>query len=131
MITARIVRGEASGPVLKSDEPINFLAAVDRETGVVRDAAHPLHGRAVGGAVLAFPHGAGSSVGAYTIYSLGARGAAPAAVACLRADLTVATGCALAGVPMVVVDRAEFGSLRTGARAAVSDGAATLAAGGR
>ena len=109
-----IVRGRAAGPVVLSAAPINFLGAVDKRTGVVRDRDHELFGRSVAGAVLAFPRGAGSSVGAYTIYSLGREGAAPAAMVCREADMTVASGCALADIPLVVAGAAEYESLTDG-----------------
>lgn len=117
-----LVGGRARGAVMKSDAPINFLGAVDKRTGRVGDAAHPLHGRSVGGRVLVFPHGAGSSVGAYTIYSLKSNGAAPAAMVCKRADLTVASGCAVANIPLVLVGEGEFAGLEDG-RTVTVDGA--------
>ena len=119
-----IVAGSAEGEVLKSAEPINFLGAVDAEAGTVTDASHPLRGRQLAGTILAFPHGAGSSVGAYTVYALAANGVAPAAMICTRADTTVVTGCAVAGIPMVVAGEAEFARLRDGRRAVLRDGAA-------
>ena len=109
-----IVRGSATGKVVLSAAPINFLGAVDRRTGAVRDREHELFGRTVAGAVLVFPRGAGSSVGAYTIYSLGREGAAPAAMVCREADMAVASGCALAGIPLVVADAPEYGRLADG-----------------
>lgn len=119
-----IVDGPAEGEVLKSDEPINFLGSVDGRTGEVADASHPLHGRRLAGRILAFPHGSGSSVGAYTVYALAANGVAPAAMVCTRADATVVAGCAVAGIPLVVADAAEFGRLRDGARVQLRGGAA-------
>ena len=126
-----IVRGRAAGTVLLSAEPINFLGAVDRNTGEVRDRGHPLFGRSMAGAVLAFPRGSGSSVGAYTIYSLGRSGAAPAAMVCREADLTVASGCALAGIPLVVADGPEYGLLADGDRVEVDASPAGGGGGGR
>ena len=114
-----IVRGRAAGTVALSSEPINFLGAVDKRTGEVRGSGHPLSGRSVAGTILAFPRGAGSSVGAYTIYSLAKCGAAPAAMVCREADLTVASGCALAGIPLVVADGPEYDALEDGGRAEV------------
>lgn len=111
-----IVAGAASGEVLKSDEPINFLGAVDAASGAVKDPSHPLHGKALAGRILAFPHGAGSSVGAYTVYALRANGVAPAAMVCRKADTTVVTGCAVAGIPLRLAGAAEFGALRDGQR---------------
>lgn len=107
-----IVAGAASGAVLKSEEPINFLGAVDAGSGAVKDPSHPLHGRRFAGAVLAFPHGSGSSVGAYTVYALRANGVAPAAMVCRKADATVVAGCAVAGIPLLIGE--EFDELRDG-----------------
>lgn len=114
-----IVHGRARGRVLRSAEPINFLGAVDKQTGIVGNEGHPLYQMQVGKRVLVFPHGVGSSVGAYTVYSLAANGVAPAAMICKRADLTVATGCALANIPLVLAGDAEFASLRDGMDVAV------------
>ena len=110
-----LVGGHARGRVLLSEQPINFLGMVDKRTGVIRDESHDMHGERMAGRVLVFPHGIGSSVGAYTIHSIWAHGAAPAAMICRRADLTVATGCAAAGIPMAVADEAELAGLRNGA----------------
>jgi len=117
-----IVKGKARGPILKSDRPINFLGTVDKKTGHIRDRTHPLYRKPMGDSVLVFPHGIGSSVGAYTIYSLKSNGAAPAAMVCKKADLTVATGCALANIPMVLVGDAEFDRLADGQTVAVDTG---------
>lgn len=119
MITKVIVGGFARGIVLKSEKPINFLGAIDNKTGIVRDGAHDLFGKSLGGVILVFPHGVGSSVGAYTIYSLKQEGAAPKAMVCRKADLTVASGCALAGIPLVIVDDDEFRRLKDGQEMAI------------
>ncbi|ABK78517.1 conserved hypothetical protein [Cenarchaeum symbiosum A] len=94
--------------------PINFLGAVDKKTGEVTDSGHDLHGRSFKGKILVFPHGVGSSVGAYTIYSLASHGSAPAGMVCKKADLTVASGCALANIPLYVADDTEYDSLADG-----------------
>lgn len=109
-----LVAGPIRGRVLVSRMPINFLGMVNKRTGIIEDSAHDLNGMPLAGRVLVFPHGAGSSVGAYTIYSIKAHGAAPAAMICEKPDLTVASGCALADIPMAVADHAELGRLRDG-----------------
>lgn len=114
-----IVKGRAQGTILKSEEPINFLGTVDKITGRVRDRAHPLYQKPMAGSVLLFPYGIGSSVGAYTIYSIQSHGAAPVAMICKRADLTVATGCALANIPLILIGDDEFERMRDGQRVAV------------
>jgi len=109
-----IVQGTAKGIILKSNNPINFLGAVDKKTGIIRDQSHDLFQKSIRDVVLVFPYGIGSSVGAYTIYSLKANNAAPRAMICQRADLTVASGCALANIPLVVVTKEEYDSLVNG-----------------
>lgn len=109
-----IVQGNAQGKVLKSTNPINFLGAVDKKTGIIRDKKYDIFEKSMKDTVLVFPHGIGSSVGAYTIYSLKSNQSAPIAMICTKADLTVASGCALANIPMIVVSNEEFDSIRDG-----------------
>ncbi len=109
-----IVQGNAKGIILKSNNPINFLGAVDKKTGIIRDQTHDLFQKSIRDVILVFPHGIGSSVGAYTIYSLKANNSATRAMICQKADLTVASGCALANIPLVVVTKDEYDSLGNG-----------------
>ncbi len=114
MTLKTIVRGKAKGIILKSYNPINFLGAVDKKTGIIRDENHDLFNKSVKDTILVFPNGIGSSVGAYTIYSLKSNNSAPRAMICQKADLTVASGCALANIPLVIVTKEEFESLENG-----------------
>ena len=114
MTLKTIVKGQAKGVVLKSNNPINFLGAVDKKTGVIRDENHDLFNKSVKDTILVFPNGIGSSVGAYTIYSLKSNNSAPCAMICQKADLIVASGCALANIPLVIVTKEEFESLENG-----------------
>ena len=109
-----IVKGKAKGKIMKSNNPINFLGAVDKKTGVIRDDKHDMFQKTLKDSILVFPHGIGSSVGAYTIYSLKSNGSAPAAMICTKADLSVASGCALANIPMVIVNQEQYDSLQDG-----------------
>ena len=106
-----IVQGKAKGIIMKSDNPINFLGAVDKKTGIIRDEKYNIFKKSIKDSILVFPHGIGSSVGAYTIYSLKSNNAAPQAMICQKADLTVASGCALANIPFVVASEEEYNSL--------------------
>ena len=111
-----LVKGAAKGTVLKSEMPINFLGTVDKKTGIVSDKSHDLFGKSIKDSILVFPSGVGSSVGAYTIYSIKSNNAAPSAMICRKADLTVATGCALANIPLAIVSEEEFLSFQNGQR---------------
>ena len=97
----KIVGGSGEGPALVTTQPINFLAMVDLKTGMITDQKHELYEKSLKGAVLVFPYAIGSSVGAYAIYSLREYGAAPRAIVCLKADITTASGCAIANIPVV------------------------------
>ena len=109
-----IVQGRTQGIVLKTTNPINFLGAVDKKTGMIRDKKYDIFEKSIKDVVLVFPHGIGSSVGAYTIYSLKSHQSAPVAMICQKADLTVASGCALANIPMIVISNEEFNSIQDG-----------------
>ena len=109
-----IVQGNAKGVILKTTNPINFLGAVDKNTGIIHDQKYDIFKKSIKNTVLVFPHGIGSRVGAYTIYSLKSNNAAPVAMICQKADLTVASGCALANIPMIIISKDEFDSIENG-----------------
>jgi len=111
-----IVKGKAHGIALVSKKQMNFLGAVDKKTGKVRDENHDLFGKSLAEKILVFPFGVGSSVGAYTIYSLKSNKCAPQAMICLKADLTTASGCALANIPLVVASKDEYDSIKDGTK---------------
>ena len=113
-MTKVIVKGKTEGIILKTTSPINFLGAVDKKTGMIRDKKYDIFEKSIKDKILVFPHGIGSSVGAYTIYSLKANNVAPVAMICHKPDLTVASGCALANIPMIVVTNEEFDSIQDG-----------------
>ena len=113
-MTKILVQGKVKGTVLKSDMPINFLGTVDKKTGEITDKNHDLFEKSIQNSILVFPSGVGSSVGAYTIYSIKSNNSAPLAMICKKADLTVATGCALSNIPLVIVSDEEFSSFQNG-----------------
>jgi len=107
-----LVQGKVEGIVLKSENPINFLGTVDKKTGIISDKNHDLFEKSIANSILVFPSGIGSSVGAYTIYSIKSNNSAPLAMICKKADLTVATGCALANIPLVIISDEKFSSIK-------------------
>jgi len=109
-----LVQGKVQGSILKSQKPINFLGTVDKKTGIIRDEHHDLFKKTIKDSILVFPYGIGSSVGAYTIYSLKSNDSSPLAMICEKVDLTVATGCALANIPLITVSEEEFSTLENG-----------------
>jgi hypothetical protein len=109
-----LVSGKVEGIILKSNDPINFLGTVDKKTGIISDKDHTLFKKSIKDSILVFPSGIGSSVGAYTIYSIKSNNTSPLAMICKKADLTVATGCALANIPLITISNEEFESIKTG-----------------
>ncbi len=109
-----IVKGIAKGKIMKTNIPINILGAVVKKTGIIRDKKHDLFEKSLKNSILVFPHGIGSSVGAYTIYSLKSNDSAPSGMICTKADLSVVSGCALANIPMVIASQKQYDSLVDG-----------------
>ena len=109
-----LVKGRVKGTILKSQKPINFLGTVDKKTGIISDENHDLFKKSIKNSILVFPYGIGSSVGAYTIYSIKSNNSSPLAMICEKVDLTVATGCALANIPLITVSEKEFSLLENG-----------------
>jgi predicted aconitase with swiveling domain len=115
-----LVHGKVKGIVQKSNNPINFLGTVDKKTGIISDKNHDLFEKSIANTILVFPSGIGSSVGAYTIYSIKSNDSAPLAMVCKKADLTVATGCALANIPVLIISENEFDSLKNGMKVKIN-----------
>jgi len=121
-----LVAGKVQGIVLKSESSINFLGTVDKKTGIISDNNHELFGKSIKDVILMFPSGVGSSVGAYTIYSIKSHNTAPLAMICQKADLTVATGCALANIPLITITRKEFNSIKNGMKISLDTDSSNL-----
>lgn len=107
-----IVEGYAKGEALTSPSPINFLKGVDPKRGVIIEKGHPLEGKCITGKILCFPHGCGSTVGSYTLYSLSRRGVGPKAIVNEAADLVVVVGAIIGEIPMV--DDVDVKKIRSG-----------------
>lgn len=111
----RVVGGYGEGAALVSRTPISFYGGINPETGVVVEHGHELEGESVSNRILVFPTGKGSTVGSYTIYQMKKFRTAPAAIVMGETEIIVATGCAMAGIPLV--DRLEadhFESIASG-----------------
>ena len=107
-----IYPGTAEGEALVTSLGISFFGGVDPDTGIVVERGHPLEGQAIGGKVLVFPTGKGSTVGSYTLYRLKMNGQAPAAIVNARCETITAVGCIIAEIPCV--DLIEIAQLKTG-----------------
>lgn len=99
-----IIGGIGTGKILYTNVPINFLSDVNLKTGVISDPLHDLVGLSIKETLLVFPHAVGSSVGAYSIFALGVNGVAPSGIICTsKVDIITASGCAIAGIPLVQI----------------------------
>ena len=109
-----IIKGIINGTILKSDTPINFLSFIDVKTGIIKDPSSNIFQKSIKNVILVFPHAVGSSVGAYSIYSLKSNNKLPNAMLCKNADLIVSSGCALANIPLATIYDNKYKELQTG-----------------
>ena len=117
----KIVGGCGVGVALITNERINFLSMINQETGIIEDSQHELFGSTLKNNVLVFPGSIGSSVGAYSIFSLKMNQSSPAAIICTgKADILIASGCAISNIPLVdMLDNALLRTFQPGARLSV------------
>ena len=118
-----IYQGTATGEALVTSMGISFFGGVDPDTGIIVEKGHQLEGQSIGGKVLVFPSGKGSTVGSYTLYRLKMNGVAPAAIVNAECETITAVGCIIAEIPCV--DHVPLDQLATGARVSI-DGAQGL-----
>jgi hypothetical protein len=107
-----IVEGCCKAEALVSKKPISFLGGVDPADGRIIQKDHDLCGRCVKDKILCFPHGHGSTVGSYVLYSLARNNLAPKAIVNETADSVVVVGAIIADVTMV--DRVDITRISTG-----------------
>jgi predicted aconitase with swiveling domain len=124
VLVGRVIKaGRAEGIALVSPEAIGFFGMVDAETGIVVEQGHPLQGESIGGRVLVFPTGKGSTVGSYSLYRLAKAGVAPAAIINAESEPIVAVGAIISEIPMV--DRVDIRQIQTGDKIRI-DGAQVM-----
>jgi predicted aconitase with swiveling domain len=107
-----IVEGQCKGEALVSERPLSFLGGVDPANGRIIDRTHDLYGKCIKDRILCFPHGRGSTVGSYVLYSLAKRKLAPKAIINHTADPVVVVGAIISDIPMV--DQVDIKQIRTG-----------------
>jgi len=107
-----IVKGHCKAEALVSRKPISFLGGVDPADGKIIEKNHDLCGECVKNKVLCFPHGHGSTVGSYVLYSLARKRLAPKAIINQKADPVVVVGAIIAEIPML--DQVNINQIKTG-----------------
>jgi len=112
IICKKIVRGRAKGNLLLSKKPINFLGMVNTQSGEITSTGNGFKRQNLKGKILVFPNSIGSSVGAYTIYSLKSNNVAPNGIICTNnVDITTASGCAISNIPLAFIDNQSYSDL--------------------
>jgi uncharacterized protein len=126
----RVVGGIGIGRALVTNQPINFLTMIDTNKGVIHDQIHELFGQSIKNVILIFPNAIGSSVGAYSIYSLRLNGVAPLSMVCSnKTDITTASGCAISNIPVVeLIEPAMISLVQSGSYISINadDGIITV-----
>ncbi|NWG10171.1 DUF126 domain-containing protein [Candidatus Bathyarchaeota archaeon] len=108
----KIVEGYCKAEALVSTKPISFLGGVDPADGKIIEKNHDLCGECVKGKVFCFPHGHGSTVGSYVLYSLAKKALAPKAIINQTADPVVVVGAIISNIPMT--DQIDIKQIRSG-----------------
>jgi len=115
-----LIPGQASGPVLVSDEPLSFWGGYDQFTGEIIDRRHPLSGQMAKGCILAIPATRGSSTTTAVLLEAIRGGMAPIALLTSEPDHFLALACIVADemygkpLPLVVLQPADFATLQNG-----------------
>lgn len=107
--------GRCSGEALVSKDMIAFGGTPVLRTGIVGEPNHALLGQNVGGKVLVYPTGKGSTGDPYSCYFLMKYGNAPACIINRVANPTTVVAAILAEIPMVYgFDRDPLSIIETG-----------------
>jgi predicted aconitase with swiveling domain len=107
-----IIEGCCKAEALVSAKPISFLGDIDPKTGKVIEKNLDIYGECITGKVLCFPHGHGSTVGSYVLYSLAKNKLAPKAIVNEKADPVIVVGAVIANMPMI--DQIDVSQIKTG-----------------
>ena len=107
-----IVKGLCRAEALVSTRPISFLGGVDPADGKIIEKNNELCGRCIKDKILCFPHGSGSTVGSYVLFSLAKKNLAPKAMVNQTADPVVVVGAIIADITMV--DQVDIKQIRSG-----------------
>jgi uncharacterized protein len=110
-----VTKGKVKGEALVSRTPISFMGGVDPQTGLVMEKGHELEGKYLGGKILVFPSGKGSSAGAWQLYELTHCQHAPRGIINIHADPIIAVGAVISDIAMVdKLDQNPLQVIKTG-----------------
>lgn len=115
-----LVLGQASGVVLKLDEPLSLWGGLNPETGEIIDRRHPQSGITVTNRVLVLPSGRGSSSASSILLEAVRLKTAPAAIIIAEVDGILALGAVVAremyqhAPPLLVLNALDYEQLADG-----------------
>ncbi|HZS04302.1 MAG TPA: DUF126 domain-containing protein [Blastocatellia bacterium] len=115
-----LVKGEARGEALVSDEPLSFWGGYDQLTGEIIDRRHPLSGSNAAGRVLGLPASRGSSTTTAVLLEAIRRGTAPAAIVTSCVDHFFSLASIVADemyqkpIPIIALAANDFATLQSG-----------------
>ncbi len=122
-----LVAGQASGLVLKLDEPLSLWGGLNPETGEIIDRRHPQSGIIVTGRILVLPSGRGSSSASSILLEAVRLKTAPAAIITTEVDGILALGAVVArelyqqSPPLLVLERADYDLLQDGQQVMIGE----------
>ena len=115
-----VIRGEAQGLTLVTNEPLSFWGGYDHHTGEITDRRHPLSGQNATGRILVVPFTRGSSTTTAVLLEAIKSGTAPAAIITTGVDSFFALASIVADemygkpIPIIALDPTTFARLQTG-----------------
>jgi predicted aconitase with swiveling domain len=122
-----IIRGEARGEALVSDEPLSFWGGYDWHTGEIIDRRHKLSGAIAKDKILAIPFTRGSSTTTAVLLEAIRAKTAPAAILTTDTDFFFALASVVADelytspLPLVSLAEGDFAQLKTGDEIQITD----------
>jgi predicted aconitase with swiveling domain len=127
-----LVNGEATGPLLKLEEPISFWGGLDPQSGRIIDVQHPDKGQCIRDSILLLPGIRGSTAAPGALLECIQAGCGPSAMILAESDPTpmvavlVAQHIGLETFPVFSLRHTEdMNALETGSLVVIRDGRLT------
>jgi predicted aconitase with swiveling domain len=112
---AQALGPSVEAPALVSPVPYSARYDLDRDTGIVSRAGHPLRGSSIAGAIFVCPAVQGGVAAGWTFLKLYALGVGVRGLVFGRTNPVMVQGAQAAGLPIMAgVDPAFFAAVRTG-----------------
>ncbi|MFH1087959.1 MAG: DUF126 domain-containing protein [Chloroflexota bacterium] len=94
-------KGVAEGEALVIKDALSFMSGVNLATGVILEKKLESRGQDVGGKILVFPSGKGTTTDPYALYLLMRGGKAPRAIINVEANPVTAAGAIMCRLPIM------------------------------